>query len=101
MVVSDDAVNALLNGDHGAPFDLLGPHQIGTDQVSIRAFNPEARALEVVDEQSAGRTPMARVRNEGFFEVTVAGQWPGLCYHFDVMTHDGEQESHADPYAFP
>ncbi len=101
LTVSADAISAVLNGDHGAPFDVLGPHQVGPDEVSIRAFRPAARAMDIVDERSGQRTPMARLRDEGFFEVTIPGHWPGLRYHYEATTQDGARESFADPYAFP
>jgi 1,4-alpha-glucan branching enzyme len=100
MTLPDHAINALSRGDHGAPFDVLGPHPVGPEQVSIRAFRPEATAAEIVEDQSGRRTPMARVGDEGFYEATIKGQWPGLRYHLEVTTRDGKHESSADPYAF-
>lgn len=93
------AIDSLISGDHGAPFDLLGPHALEKGQVSIRAFRPSAQSLVVVDEQTGERYPMTRLRDEGFFEVTIpAGE---LRYHYEAVTHDGREETFADPYAYP
>src|SRR5947209_6065865 len=96
--VSPEAINALLNGDHSAPFDILGPHPVGADAVAVRAFRPTAQTLAVVNERSGVRTPMARLRDEGLFEGVISAD---ASYHYDAITHDGQHESFADPYAFP
>jgi 1,4-alpha-glucan branching enzyme len=95
------SIDALLNGDHGAPFDLLGPHLVDQNRVSVRAFRPMAETLILVNDRTGQRTEMARWREEGFFEVTLAGSWPGLQYHYEAVGHDGRQDVIVDPYAFP
>jgi 1,4-alpha-glucan branching enzyme len=92
-----DAIQSLLNAEHGAPFELLGPHPADDGRVSIRALRPAAKTLAVVDEASGEQHPMQRVRDEGFFEVTL----PGLRYHFEAVTHEGDSETFGDPYAYP
>jgi 1,4-alpha-glucan branching enzyme len=94
------ALEALLNADHGAPFDVLGPRQIGTDAVLIRAFRSFARTLSVVDETTGARHDMTRLSAEGLFEVTVPGTWPGLRYHFEGETYEGHPDRYIDPYQF-
>ncbi len=95
------SIDALLNGDHGAPFDLLGPHPVDENRVSVRAFRPTAETLTLVNDHTGERTEMARWRAEGFFEATLAGSWPGLQYHYEAVGYDGQQEVIIDPYAFP
>ena len=53
--IHPDAIASLLSGDHGAPFDLLGPHPVSDNQVSIRAFRPSAQSLTLIDEQTKER----------------------------------------------
>jgi 1,4-alpha-glucan branching enzyme len=97
--IHPDAITNLLQGQHGAPFDLLGPHPEGEGQVSIRAFRPNARELWVELDEGEARFPMNRLRDEGFFEVTIPGELP-LRYHFEAITHEGGDESFYDPYMF-
>lgn len=97
--IHPDAIHSLLNAVHGAPFDLLGPHQVSENQVSIRAFRPTARNLAVVDESSGESHDMNCLHNEGFFEITLNGQ--NLKYHYKAETHEGKKETFHDPYAFP
>jgi 1,4-alpha-glucan branching enzyme len=94
------AIDSLVQGEHGAPFEILGPHSLGENQVSIRAFRPGARQLSVVIEGTDEILPMHRWRDEGFFELIVPGKWPGLRYHYQAETYDGQQETFHDPYAF-
>ncbi|GAB4574324.1 MAG: 1,4-alpha-glucan branching enzyme [Anaerolineae bacterium] len=94
-------VLSLVNGDHGAPFDLLGPHPVPNRKlsVSIRAFRPWAREMVVVNERTGTRYPMKRLHEAGLFETRVRGQWPGFAYHFEAETYEGTTETFHDPYA--
>ncbi len=100
--IHPSAIASLIVGDHGAPFDLLGPHPVRDRQalVSIRVFRPWARSLTVINERTGTRYPMQRLHEAGFFEARVRGRWPGLRYHFEGETYAGLPESFADPYAF-
>ena len=96
----EQAIEAVVGAHSGSPHDVLGPHKAGKAKVSIRAFRPTAKTLYVVTGETAERTEMTRLREEGFFEVTLAGELPGLTYHYEALTHNDETETFADPYAF-
>lgn len=96
-----ESIEALVHGRHGASFDLLGPHPNGKGKVIIRALRPTAAAMVVINKASGERTSMKRLRDEGLFEVSVDGSWPGLDYHFEVTNYDGETLLAEDPYRFP
>jgi 1,4-alpha-glucan branching enzyme len=97
--LADKVVDAVVKAYSGAPFDVLGPHPSGKQQVSIRAFNPTARQLDVV--LAGGEChPMTRLHEDGFFEVTVAGTWPGLRYHYAAVDAVGQTVTYEDPYRF-
>ncbi len=98
--IHPDAINSLLNAVHGSPFDLLGPHQVNENQVSIRVLRPTAKKLILIDETTGTSYPMTRLREEGFFEVTLEGQAADLKYHYKAETHEGKKETFYDPYAF-
>jgi 1,4-alpha-glucan branching enzyme len=95
--IHPDAIQNLINGDHGDPFALLGPHAV-EGGVSIRAFRPTAQRLAVVLDESGQRFQMNRLHDEGFFEITLAAPLPK--YHFAATAHDGEEETFDDPYRF-
>src|SRR5258708_25178973 len=92
--VSPEAINALLNGEHGAPFDILGPHPVGADGVAVRAIRPTAQTLTVVNERSGARVSMARLRDEGLFEAVIPS---GSNYHYRAGTQEGKHETVAHP----
>ncbi len=93
-----DALHALLNGDHGDPFSVLGPHSAGEGKTVVRAFRPTAATLTLVNERSGAQVPMTRLHEGGFFAVLLDETWPGPPYHFVAQTHDGRQETFGDPY---
>ncbi len=99
--IHPEALAALINGQHGAPFDLLGPHSVSDGEaVSFRAFRPTARTLTLVIEESGERAAMERLHDAGFFAVTLPLRWPVARYHYEAETFEGETESFADPYTF-
>ncbi|MCL4249874.1 MAG: 1,4-alpha-glucan branching protein GlgB [Anaerolineae bacterium] len=100
IVVHPDALVSLINGDHGAPYDILGPHQISEKEVSIRTFRPWAREVSLVLSKGKPK-PMQRLHDEGFFEITLPGKIDDLKYHFEAITDEGQKETYHDPYAFP
>jgi len=99
--IHPDAIASLIDGDHGAPFDLLGPHPAGDGACSIRVFRPGARSASVMLDGSGEQVPMARLRDEGFFEATVPAPEGTPGYRVAVETYEGERETFVDPYAFP
>lgn len=102
------AIEALVAGRHGAPFDVLGRHVMTLDgeQVTIiRAFVPGASAMWVAPQPSgrpAAGEPLAmkRLRPEGLFSLVLPGE-PFTDYLLDVRRDDAAVERIADPYSFP
>ncbi|MEP7293536.1 MAG: hypothetical protein ABI835_17250, partial [Chloroflexota bacterium] len=100
--IHPDELASLLNGDHGSPYQILGP-QPGSDAATIliRAFQPGMEAITVVDEATNQRYPMSRLRSEGLFEISIPAKLPDLKYHYEAHTYGGEDVTFHDPYAFP
>ncbi|MBN2470827.1 MAG: 1,4-alpha-glucan branching protein GlgB [Anaerolineae bacterium] len=96
------ALESLLNGDHGSPFDLLGPHPVPDlkSSTSIRVFRSWARAVTVINSKTGTRYPMTRLHEGGFFEVRIRGSWPETRYYLEAETYEGDIEVFEDPYAF-
>jgi len=94
-----EAIETFLRGDHGAPFDLLGPHATGDGRTVIRAFYPRLDSLTVVTADGQ-RYPMQRLRAEGLYEVVVDVPAATLRYHFEAVSSDGQTRRIDDPYAF-
>jgi len=105
------AIDALVAGIHGAPFDVLGPHRAYTSagsQVFVRTFQPEAervRLIPVAEEnespqKAAEPLPMIRLHPAGLFSVALPGD-PLRRYALEVERRDGRVERLVDPYSLP
>jgi 1,4-alpha-glucan branching enzyme len=96
------AVEAIVRGEHGDPFAVLGPHHVETDGhpgTAIRAFLPGARGVRLM---GAGEPrEMTRLHEEGLFEVVLAGHLEPFAYQFEVVGGDGAPRMLDDPYRFP
>ncbi len=94
--VDDAAIQALVDGRHGDPFSIPGPHDT-PDGCVVRVFQPAARSVEVID-QAAGE-PLARlvqVHSQGLFAGLIFASTPyRLCTETGVSRWETE-----DPYAF-
>ena len=61
MSVPSDVIRALVTGDHGDPFAVLGPHPGPKGMVTVRAFIPDAQEVSVIPlEAGDGPTPLDR-----------------------------------------
>lgn len=95
-----DAVQALVDGDIGAPSTILGRHPAG-DGVSIRSFRSWAKTLDIVNDATGDRVKMRKLHGEGLFIADLDKSWVDVAYQFLARNHDGTIESYADPYIFP
>ncbi len=93
---------ALLEGRHGNPHTLLGPHPLGESGLTVvRALLPgaEAPCLAPVTEPML-LYPLQRVAADGLFEAIVAAESSTLRYRLNATEH-GQNHTFADPYATP
>lgn len=93
------ALSAIVDGRHGDPFAVLGPHEVG-GTVVIRAFVPSATRLEVIEaETGAPVARMSRVAEPGFFEAALRGKPAWFGYRLRAA-NDGGTWEFDDPYRF-
>jgi 1,4-alpha-glucan branching enzyme len=92
-------LSAIIDGRHGDPFAVLGPHEEdGT--VIIRAFVPGATRMEVIDSGTgAAVAAMRRVAESGFFEVELRQKPVWFGYRLRASNGGGTWEFD-DPYRF-
>ena len=98
--ISLDSVYALVNGYHGKPGDILGPHIDENGQTTIRVLRPNATTVSLIRTGSTEKVGMTRVREEGLFEVSLTGAWQAGSYQFEATSYNGHEETFGDPYAF-
>jgi 1,4-alpha-glucan branching enzyme len=61
-------IDAIVAGEHGDPFAVLGPHALENGTCSVRVFAPEAESVEVVS--ATGEQTLAsleRLHEQGFY----------------------------------
>jgi 1,4-alpha-glucan branching enzyme len=98
--VPRDEVSRFVRGIHSDPFSILGPHRVG-DDLEIRVFRPDARAVDVVLDREAEKPIAAeRIQQDGFFCATVPGVSHDVPYHLRVTGWDGSQQLMRDPYQY-
>ena len=67
-VKTANEIEAIVGGYHGDAFRILGPHVVKGDTWEIRAFLPEAPAVEVIWQGAA--YPMTRKHSQGLFTAS-------------------------------
>jgi len=92
--MTDPALTALVEGRHGDPFAVLGPHH-DAGRTVVRTFQPGARGVAVVDEADKATT-LEQVHPAGLFAGPVDGEGR---YRLRIDWPDTREET-ADPYAF-
>jgi 1,4-alpha-glucan branching enzyme len=96
LSVSDRA--ALVEGRHGDPHRLLGPHPAtvqGTAGVAIRVYQPEAADVLLLRE---GVATALRPEGDGFFVLFLPGEKLPLRYTLRFIAPDGRSWERGDPY---
>src|SRR5262249_52508306 len=102
MTLDTDAIRALVEGEHGDPFAVLGPHRVQTPQgaaMAVRAMVPGATSVRVLP-AGAAPTPMERLHPAGLFETVLPDRREPFAYRLEV-TRDGHVTEIDDPYRFP
>jgi 1,4-alpha-glucan branching enzyme len=89
-------MDAIVRGEHGNPFAVLGMHAHGDGQV-VRVFAPDAAEVAVIGTDGAERGRLERHHPEGFFAGRIDGQ--RFPYRLRLRAGDAEWERE-DPYAF-
>src|SRR2546423_13555296 len=77
-----EAIRAVVEGEHGDPFAVLGPHRVQTPDgtaVAVRAIVPGAAAVRVLP-ADAPPTSMVRLHPLGFFETVLPDRRESLAY---------------------
>jgi 1,4-alpha-glucan branching enzyme len=99
----DQDIRRIVRGEHGNAFAVLGMHQVETDEGSglvVRALQPGAAEVEVIDTGTGEGTRLERVDEAGFFEGVFPPGTSRFPYRLRVRWHDGGEAEIDDPYRF-
>lgn len=92
-----DQIAALIHGDNGDPFALLGLHAEGPGQLVVRCFYPGAGRVWIIDGSGNELSELRQVDKAGFFSGPVPGRiWYRLRVELPARVVEID-----DPYRFP
>ncbi|WP_426145394.1 1,4-alpha-glucan branching protein GlgB [Polaromonas sp. DSR2-3-2] len=98
-MLNPQEIELICNARHGDPFSVLGPHA-DDGGVSIRAFLPSARRVEVLDADSGHPIgTLEQQHPDGFFESLLALPTLG-AYCLQVQWDNYQTAVIEDPYRF-
>ncbi len=105
MTLSASDIHAIVGGEHGNVFGILGPHLVRAGKspaVAVRAFLPLADAAQVIPLPSAlYPRKMERVHPDGFFEALFPNRRELFPYRLQIVDGQGQVSEIDDPYRFP
>lgn len=100
-MLSKEEISAIVNGDHGNVFAVLGIHRNkGTKKIFIRAYQPFAASIEVIDEKGESLGKMEKIDERGFFQKNF-DETEEFAYHFKITNDKGHEYMAEDTYSFP
>lgn len=99
-------IDAITDGYHGAPHQVLGLHSVSQpgsegEQLSIRAFRPLDQAVYVLDLTDGSRHAMELVHPQGFFEAVFPERQQPFPYRLLLVDAEKQEYEIEDPYRFP
>jgi len=93
------AIEALVRGDHGDPFALLGPHRDAKGQTVVRTFQPHASRVWVIDGKGKALAELSREHADGLFAGRVGKPKSPFAYRLRLEA-GGQTLEIEDPYRF-
>lgn len=100
-----DEILAVVNCQHNDPFRVLGIHSVddsGSHQkcLSVRAYQPDARSIHVVDKDNHEKHKMERIHDAGFYETIIKDRQDFFRYNLEITYDSGTSATISDPYCF-
>ena len=100
-LLSKVEMEAIINGDHGNVFSVLGIHKDkGSKEVFIRVYEPHAKSIEVIKTDGSSVGFMAMLDDRGFFQINL-GMIENFPYRLRIENDKGEKFERHDVYSFP
>jgi 1,4-alpha-glucan branching enzyme len=97
-------IDLIVSGDHADPFSVLGMHDTGDGSATalvVRVFVPGAENVWVIEaNQPDKQHPMQKIRDEGFFELTLHDRRDRFPYRLRASNRFGDSWEFHDPYSF-
>ena len=91
------SLQRLMEARHHDPFELLGRHPVGADEVLVRALLPDTAMVSIAEAGLA----MTRVGDSDLFEWRGPARLVPERYRLHSVASDGKADERFDPYCFP
>lgn len=99
-LLSKEEMEAIINGDHGNVFAVLGIHRNkGSKESFIRAYLPRSSAIEVLSRDGNSRGMMTKLDERGFYQIDL-GNTEDYDYKFRITNDQGNTYIAEDTYRF-
>ncbi|MBR4106139.1 MAG: 1,4-alpha-glucan branching protein GlgB [Alphaproteobacteria bacterium] len=99
-LLSKEEMEAVINGDHGNVFAVLGIHRNkGSKESFIRAYLPMSSSIEVLSRDGSSRGMMTKLDNRGFYQIDL-GVTEDYDYKFRITNDKGAVYDAEDTYRF-
>jgi len=99
-----DDIYRIIYTEHHDPFSVLGTHIIKTEgkqAVVIRAFQPDAKEMFVVENSKRGDVyRMEKIKEDGFYEAAIKSRSEIFPYKLKKIAYDDSEEVIYDSYSF-
>ena len=100
-LLSKEEMQAIIHGDHSNVFAVLGIHRDkGSKEVFIRAYQPDTKSIELLQNDGTSLGFMDKLDDGGFYQINL-GKVENLHYKFKVENDNGTVYTKEDPYRFP
>ncbi len=99
-LLSKEEMEAVINGDHGNVFAVLGIHRNkGSKESFIRAYLPMSSSIEVLSRDGSSRGMMTKLDDRGFYQIDL-GVTEDYDYKFRITNDKGAIYDAEDTYRF-
>jgi 1,4-alpha-glucan branching enzyme len=94
-------MEAILRGQHGDPFSVLGMHRPGdAGPLIVNVFAPDAAEVDLLDEKGKRVAGMDQIDPQGFFHAALPRRRKPFAYRLRLRNALGESWDIEDPYRF-
>ena len=99
-MLSKEEITAIVDGNHGNVFAVLGMHRDkGSKKIFIRAYQPFAQQIEIIDKDNHILGQMQKIDDRGFFQINF-DKTESFAYKFKITNDKGQIYESEDVYRF-
>ena len=99
-LLSKEEMEAIINGDHGNVFAVLGVHKNkGSKEVYIRTYQPHTSSIEVLNRVGDSLGQMTKLDDRGFYQIDL-GKTENFDYKFRITNDQNYTYIAEDVYRF-